>query len=59
MKRFLRLDADLHDWLTKETVYKLDKERSRRRFAAQSAMDQINTNIAVQERLLEALDHAE
>lgn len=59
MKRFISLDPDLHDWLTKETTYKLDSERNRLRFAARSAVEQIQTNIAAQERILEALNACE
>jgi hypothetical protein len=59
MKRFISLDPDLHDWLIREHTYQLDSERNRLRFAARSAVEQIQTNIAAQERILEALNACE
>lgn len=55
MKRTIEIEDNDLEWLQRELSFKLDMENARKRFARANAMDQIASNIAVQERLLKAL----
>ncbi len=59
MKRFLRLEPQHHEWLERELAAQLAYARRTRTFAAPHAVEQIETNIASLEGIMEALNASE